>query len=84
MKIRIIAAAALLAAMPAAAKDKKPEHVSGPAPEWEQFRVLAEADIRGRLVDPESARIEWLGQYHKGSSSPSCKGGSPVTSAVGR
>jgi hypothetical protein len=70
MKIPIIAAALLLAAMPAAAKDKKPEHVYGPAPEWEQFRALAEANIRDRLIDPESARIEWLGQYHKGEFKP--------------
>lgn len=62
--------ALLLSAAPAAAADKAAEHLYGPAPSWEQYRKIAEADIAGRLVDPDSARISWLGQFHKGEFKP--------------
>lgn len=80
MKVsRILAAGLLLlgsTAMAAAAgaKDKKPEHVYGPPPAWERYREMAEAAIKGRLIDPESARIEWLGQYQKGGFKPFLEG----------
>jgi hypothetical protein len=78
MMRRLGTIAALLLASTAAtvtqAKDKKPEHVYGSAPGWEQYRQLAEADIRDRLIDPDSARIEWLGQYHKGGFKPFLQG----------
>lgn len=62
-----------LIAAPVIARDKV-EHRHGPAPAWEQYRTIAEADIARRLVDPESARITWLGQYHKGEWKPFLQG----------
>ena len=63
------AALAIYASAPAAAKTEAPpesNHFYGPAPAWEEYRRLAEAEVRGRLIDPESARIEWLGGFYKG------------------
>lgn len=74
MTARLLIAAALTAAAPVMAKDKHPEHLYGPPPAWEQYRTIAEADIARRLVDPESARISWLGQYHKGEWKPFMQG----------
>lgn len=69
----LLGAALTLIAAPAAARDKV-EHLYGPPPEWEQYRSIAEADIARRLVDPESARITWLGRYHKGGWKPFLQG----------
>jgi hypothetical protein len=66
----IAALAIALAATPALSAAEKAAHVYGPAPTWEEYRILAEADIARRLVDPESARITWLGEYHKGEWKP--------------
>jgi len=66
----LILLASTTTATVAQSRDKQPEHLYGPAPAWEQYRKLAEADIRDRLIDPESARLEWLGQYHKGEFKP--------------
>ena len=41
-------------------------HFYGPAPEWEEYRQMAEAHIRAQLIDPDSARINWLGSYYRG------------------
>lgn len=51
---------------PAATAQTDGGHLYGPAPEWEEFRQMAEADIRSQLIDPESARFTWLGNYHRG------------------
>ena len=56
---------ALAAARPVAAQTAS-EHLYGPAPPWEEFRRLAEADIRAQLIDPESARFTWAGSYYRG------------------
>lgn len=69
----LLGAALTLVAAPAVAKDKV-EHLYGPPPAWEHYRTIAEADIAHRLVDPESARITWLGQYHKGEWKPFMQG----------
>ena len=69
----LLGAALTLIAAPVIARDKV-EHLYGPAPTWAQYRIIAEADIARRLVDPESARITWLGQYHKGVWKPFLQG----------
>ena len=65
-------AAACLALVPnlAAAETKRAEHLFGPAPTWERYRQVAEATITAALFDPESARIQWFGSYHKGFFKP--------------
>lgn len=70
MRTSAVVAAMLLISAPASAKDVKQPHVYGPAPTWEVYRRIAEADIAGRLIDPESARIEWLGGFFKGEFKP--------------
>ncbi len=52
--------------LPVSAKQSAPEHLYGPPSTWAQYREIAEADLRTRLIDPESARFSWLGGYHKG------------------
>lgn len=69
----LLGASLALTAPPALARDKA-EHLYGPPPTWEQYRRIAEANIARRLVDPESARITWLGQYHKGEWKPFMQG----------
>lgn len=64
---------AVAASSPLIAREKV-AHVYGPAPAWDAYRQIAEADIAARLVDPESARISWLGQYHKGEWKPFLQG----------
>lgn len=61
--------AALLSAGGAMAKER-PVPVYGPAPDWRAYRERAEAAIISRLVDPESARIKWMGGYYKGEFKP--------------
>ena len=72
-------AAMLLIAMPAGASEKPPaapasDHLFGPDPGWGRFREIAEADIARRRIDPESARITWLGGYYKGVFKPFLEG----------
>lgn len=72
MMQRILCAAAVPAvflvtgATSAAAPKREDNHLYGPAPEWEHYRSLAEAELRSRLIDPESGRITWTGGYYKG------------------
>jgi hypothetical protein len=54
----------------AMAKEQKPPHIYGPAPEWSRFRERAESAIISRLIDPDSARIKWLGGFYKGEFKP--------------
>jgi len=58
---------ALIAAGPAhAKKDEATPYTYGPPPDWAEFKQLAEAAVRARLVDPDSAKFEWPNGYHKG------------------
>lgn len=40
------------------------------APDWGLFRRNSEAALRSRLIDPDSARIEWTHGFHLGSWRP--------------
>jgi PDZ domain len=63
--------AALITAGPAQAKKEEPApYVYGPPPDWAQFRRLAEAEVRARLFDPDSAKFEWPHGYKKGFYKP--------------
>jgi hypothetical protein len=75
MRMSRLAALTLVLAAPSAlaAKDQV-AHVYGPPPTWEAYRQLAEADIARRLVDPDSAKITWLGQYRKDEWKPFLQG----------
>jgi hypothetical protein len=55
--------------VPASAKKPEP-YTYGPLPEWGHYKALAEAAIRGSLVDPDSARFEWPRGYHQGGYQP--------------
>lgn len=68
-----LAVAALLAAGTATAKESRPPHAFGPAPDWQAFRERGERAIISRLIDPDSAKIMWLGGYHKGGFQPFLK-----------
>ncbi|KQS03554.1 hypothetical protein ASG11_04205 [Sphingomonas sp. Leaf357] len=72
MVLRIVLAAGLTGngAAPAAAEQAPRYHAYGPAPSWERYRAIAEAGIRDRMIDPESARITWMGGYFKGDHKP--------------
>lgn len=48
-----------------AAKKEEPPYPYGPTPAWQSFRSLSEAAILARLVDPNSAKINWLSGPHK-------------------
>lgn len=65
-----VALAALLASGTAIAKKAEPPHVYGPAPDWRSFREQGERAIISRLIDPDSAKIQWLGGYHQGGYQP--------------
>lgn len=65
-----LSVAALLAAGTAMAKESRPPHVYGAAPEWQAFRERGEQAIIARLIDPDSAKIMWLGGYYKGAFQP--------------
>lgn len=63
--------AALITAGPVHAKKEAPApYVYGPPPAWTQFKQLAEAAVRARLVDPDSAKFEWPHGYKKGFYKP--------------
>lgn len=64
-----LALAALLTAGTAIAKDNAAP-VYGPEPDWPSFRRIAEAGIISRLIDPESARIDWMTGIRKGGFRP--------------
>jgi hypothetical protein len=54
-----------------ASAEKAPRYYAyGPAPSWDRYRAIAEASIRDRMIDPESARITWMGGYFKGDHKP--------------
>ena len=55
--------AALIAVPAEAKKAADPPHVYGPAPDWARYKELGEQAIRGKLLDPESARFEWPSGY---------------------
>jgi len=58
-------------AAPADAKETEPFNYDyGPPPEWNHYKELGEQAIRAILVDPESARFEWVHGYHKGGWKP--------------
>lgn len=59
----LVLAPMLLPADTALAKTQAPPTVYGPAPDWGEYRRLAEAAITARLLDPESARYTWLSGY---------------------
>lgn len=65
-----LAVAALLAAGTVTAKESRPPHVYGPTPDWQAFRERGERGVFSRLIDPDSAKIMWLGGYHKGGFQP--------------
>lgn len=65
-----IALTALLASGTAMAKQPEPPHVYGPAPDWRSFREQGQRAIISRLIDPDSAKIQWLGGYHQGGYQP--------------
>lgn len=65
-----LALAALLASGGAMAKKPEQPHVYGPAPDWKSFRERGERAIISRLIDPDSAKIQWLGGYHQGGYQP--------------
>lgn len=62
-------AAALLSAGTVMAKER-PAPVYGPAPDWQAYRERAERAIISRLIDPDSAKISWLGGYYQGEFKP--------------
>lgn len=43
---------------------------AGLPPAWERFKELGEQAIRARLIDPDSARIEWPNGYHAAGFQP--------------
>ncbi|MCU6455668.1 hypothetical protein LPN01_16430 [Sphingomonas sp. A2-49] len=62
---------AAIGATPVLGADKnRPAHVFGPPPSWDAYRAIAEAGLKERLVDPESARITWAGGFFKGEFKP--------------
>jgi membrane-associated protease RseP (regulator of RpoE activity) len=61
---------AMMAGGPAPAAKPLPDHLFGPPPDWSRFRAIAEAGLASRLIDPESARITWLGAAWKGGYKP--------------
>jgi hypothetical protein len=71
----VIAAAGMILAMagakPAEAKREPPVGTSyGPEPTWERYKELAEAAVRARLIDPDSANFTWTGGYLKRGFTP--------------
>ena len=68
--VQIFALATLLASGGAMAKQPEPPHVYGPAPDWRSFRERGERAIISRLIDPDSAKIQWLGGFHQGGYQP--------------
>lgn len=42
----------------------------GPAPSWDQAITVGEGAVKERLIDPDSARIEWPYQFLAGSLKP--------------
>jgi membrane-associated protease RseP (regulator of RpoE activity) len=59
-----------LGSMPASA-DKAPiNHIYGPPPGWDKYREIGEAYIRNQMIDPDSAKITWVGRFFKGEHKP--------------
>ena len=79
LALGIVATSAVTAAMAAA-----PEHQYGPPPSWANYRALAEAELRERLVDPDSAKITWVGGFYKGFVKPFVSGRHDGYVACGR
>jgi len=65
----VIMLAALLSASGVMAKER-PAPVYGPKPDWQAYRERGERAIVSRLIDPDSARISWLGGYYQGEYKP--------------
>jgi len=61
--------AMLLSASGVMAKER-PAPVYGPKPDWQAYRERGERAIVSRLIDPDSARISWLGGYYQGEYKP--------------
>ncbi|UZK67334.1 PDZ domain-containing protein [Sphingomonas sp. M1-B02] len=74
LRTAVTASALLLGAYSSNAQAQDESHKHGPAPAWETFRQQGEAAITARLIDPESARINWLGGYMKGGFKPFLEG----------
>lgn len=66
----MMAGVALATCAPASAKTEEVPYKYGPAPEWEHFKQMAEAAVRARLVDPDSAKFEWLTGYKQTAYKP--------------
>jgi hypothetical protein len=49
---------------------ERPAPVYGPAPEWQAYRERGERAIISRLIDPDSAKISWMGGYYQGEYKP--------------
>lgn len=66
-----LAVTGLAAANPAQArKEPEPPVEYGPPPSWDRFQELAEQAVRARLVDPDSAKFNWLWGYQQGYFKP--------------
>jgi hypothetical protein len=51
--------------------DKAPvNHIYGPAPTWDKYREIGEIYIKGLMLDPDSAKITWVGKFFKGGHKP--------------
>jgi hypothetical protein len=68
MRARQILAAAVMAGAFGAAQARAPQppHDFGPPPTWNAFREAAEAGIRARLRDPDSAKFRWESGFAPG------------------
>jgi len=65
----LVMLAMLLASGGVVAKER-PAPVYGPAPVWQAYRERGERAIISRLIDPDSAKISWLGGYYQGEYKP--------------
>lgn len=74
--LRLAGAGALvMVAYPVSAKPLPLEQINfGPEPEWTFFRDAAEASVKYRLVDPDSAKFSWPYGLHKGGYKPFLEG----------
>jgi hypothetical protein len=51
--------------------DKTPiQHTYGPPPSWDKYREIGEIYIKSRMLDPDSAKIIWVGKFFKGEHKP--------------
>lgn len=65
---------ALMPASAAAKKAEAPAYEYGPAPDWNEYKALAENAVRQRLIDPGSAEFSWNYGYYKSYWKPLLQG----------